>query len=96
VRLRKVRRAVAGRLALWTVGYGAVQAAAPALVRRSLDGLATEVPAARLWSLLLLLAQDGPGAANNRGKLTALQLEAPLAEGCDCAFAGRAGAAGCP
>ena len=40
-------------LALWTIGYGAVQALAPALVRRSDDGLSTEVPAARLWSALL-------------------------------------------
>ncbi len=46
---------VGGFLALWTIGYGLVQAAAPALVRRSTDGLATEVPAARLWSLLLAL-----------------------------------------
>ncbi|MBR0671587.1 organoarsenical effux MFS transporter ArsJ [Roseomonas soli] len=44
---------VGGFLALWTIGYGVVQAAAPALVRRSSDGLSTEVPAARLWSLLL-------------------------------------------
>jgi predicted MFS family arabinose efflux permease len=42
-------------LALWTIGYGVVQAAAPALVRRSADGLTAEVPAARLWSLLLAL-----------------------------------------
>ena len=40
-------------LALWTIGYGAVQAAAPAIVRRSDDGLRTEVPAARTWSALL-------------------------------------------
>jgi predicted MFS family arabinose efflux permease len=40
-------------LALWTIGYGAVQAAAPAVVRRSTDGLSTEVPAARTWSALL-------------------------------------------
>ena len=40
-------------LALWTIGYGAVQAFAPALVRRSDDGLSTEVPAASLWSALL-------------------------------------------
>ena len=40
-------------LALWTIGYGAVQAAAPAIVRRSVDGLSTEVPAARTWSALL-------------------------------------------
>jgi predicted MFS family arabinose efflux permease len=42
-------------LALWTIGYGVVQAAAPALVRRSADGLSAEVPAARMWSLLLAL-----------------------------------------
>jgi MFS family permease len=40
-------------LALWTIGYGAVQAAAPQLVKRSADGLAHEVPAARHWSLAL-------------------------------------------
>jgi predicted MFS family arabinose efflux permease len=44
---------VGGFLAFWTIGYGVVQAAAPALVRRSADGLSAEVPAARLWSLLL-------------------------------------------
>ena len=42
-------------LALWTIGYGAVQAFAPALVRRSDDGLSTEVPAARRWSAVLAL-----------------------------------------
>jgi MFS family permease len=42
-------------LALWTIGYGAVQALAPAIVRRSDDGLSSEVPAARLWSALLAL-----------------------------------------
>ncbi|MBX9701360.1 MAG: MFS transporter, partial [Acetobacteraceae bacterium] len=47
--------AVGAVVALWTIGYGAVQAAAPALVRRSADGLSAEVPAARLWSLLLVL-----------------------------------------
>jgi MFS family permease len=46
---------VGGFLALWTIGYGAVQALAPALVRRSDDGLSTEVPAARRWSGLLAL-----------------------------------------
>ncbi len=46
---------VGGFLALWTIGYGVVQAAAPALVRRSADGLSTEVPAARLWSFLLAM-----------------------------------------
>jgi MFS family permease len=46
---------VGGFLALWTIGYGAVQALAPAFVRRSDDGLTAEVPAARLWSALLAL-----------------------------------------
>jgi MFS family permease len=38
---------VGGFLALWTIGYGVVQAAAPMAVRRSADGLSAEVPAAR-------------------------------------------------
>jgi predicted MFS family arabinose efflux permease len=40
-------------LALWTIGYGAMQAAAPAVVRRSADGLSREVPAARAWAVAL-------------------------------------------
>jgi predicted MFS family arabinose efflux permease len=46
---------VGGFLALWTIGYGLVQAIAPSLVKRSSDGLSTELPAARLWSGLLAL-----------------------------------------
>ena len=42
-------------LALWVIGYGAVQALAPRLVRRSSDGLATEVPAQRRWAFVLAL-----------------------------------------
>jgi predicted MFS family arabinose efflux permease len=42
-------------LALWTIAYGLVQASAPAVVRRSPDGLTTEVEAARWWSLGLAL-----------------------------------------
>ncbi|MCQ4160521.1 organoarsenical effux MFS transporter ArsJ [Roseomonas sp. GC11] len=45
---------VGGFLAVWTIGYGVVQAAAPAFVRRSADGLSAEVPAARAWSLALI------------------------------------------
>ncbi len=40
-------------LAAWTVGYGLVQALAPRWVKRSADGLSTEVPAARTWSAAL-------------------------------------------
>ncbi len=45
---------VAGFLAVWTIGYGLVQALAPRLVRRSPDGLSREVPEARLWSATLV------------------------------------------
>jgi predicted MFS family arabinose efflux permease len=38
-------------LAIWTIGYGVIQAAAPAVIRKSPDGLSSEVPAARFWSL---------------------------------------------
>jgi predicted MFS family arabinose efflux permease len=44
---------VGGFMALWTIFYGLIQASAPAIVRRSADGLTREVPAARLWSALL-------------------------------------------
>ena len=44
---------VGGFLAAWTIGYGAVQALAPAIVKRSVDGLSREVPAARAWSAAL-------------------------------------------
>ncbi|WPB87402.1 organoarsenical effux MFS transporter ArsJ [Sediminicoccus rosea] len=50
---------VGGFLALWTIGYGVIQAATPALVRRSADGLSAEVPAARAWSLALALIPAG-------------------------------------
>ena len=53
---------VGGFLAAWTIGYGLVQALAPALVRRSEDGLSTEVPAARRWSALLTLVPIGLAA----------------------------------
>ncbi|MEN3951846.1 organoarsenical effux MFS transporter ArsJ [Iodidimonas sp. SYSU 1G8] len=46
---------VGGFLAVWTIVYGLVQAAAPVVVRRSADGLSREVPAARWWSLALAL-----------------------------------------
>jgi MFS family permease len=46
---------VGGFLAVWTIGYGLVQALAPQLVRRSHDGLSHEVPAARAWSAALAL-----------------------------------------
>jgi predicted MFS family arabinose efflux permease len=44
---------VAGFLAVWTIGYGAVQALAPMMVARSRDGLKREVPAAKSWGAIL-------------------------------------------
>jgi predicted MFS family arabinose efflux permease len=46
---------VGGFLAIWTIGYGVIQAAAPALVPKSTDGLSAEVPAAQGWSFGLAL-----------------------------------------
>ncbi len=41
-------------LAAWTIGYGGMQAVAPALVARSDDGLSREVPNSRLWAGMLV------------------------------------------
>ncbi len=49
-------------LAAWTIGYGVVQAAAPAFVSRSTDGLSREVPSARAWSLVLVAIPLGLAA----------------------------------
>ncbi len=46
---------VGGFVAAWTIGYGLVQALAPQIVKRSVDGLTREVPAARGWSAALAL-----------------------------------------
>ncbi len=61
--------AVAGFLASWTIGYGGVQALAPALVRRSADGLTTEVPAARIWGAALAAIPVGLATALSLGDL---------------------------
>lgn len=42
-------------LALWTIAYGVVQGLAPQIVKRSSNGLQTEVPAAQYWSAILML-----------------------------------------
>jgi predicted MFS family arabinose efflux permease len=44
---------VASFLAAWTIAYGVVQAMTPAMVRRSRDGLSTEIPAALRWGMIL-------------------------------------------
>lgn len=42
-------------LALWVIGYGLVQAAAPRFIESSTGGLESEVKAQRFWSLMLAL-----------------------------------------
>ena len=54
---------VGGFVAAWTIGYGLVQALAPQIVRRSVDGLTREVPAARGWSAVLALVPIALAAA---------------------------------
>jgi len=45
--------AVGGFLAACTIAYGGIQAIAPTMVTRSADGLSREVPAARVWAMIL-------------------------------------------
>ena len=63
---------VGGFLAAWTIAYGLVQALAPQIVKRSTDGLSSEVPAARRWSAMLAVVPAGLAAA--------VALEAPALE----------------
>jgi len=56
-------------LAAWTIAYGVVQAAAPRLVARSADGLSREVPAARTWSLVLVVIPIGLALALRLGQV---------------------------
>lgn len=46
---------VSAFVAGWTIAYGGIQAAAPALTARSADGLSREIPAARWWALALAM-----------------------------------------
>lgn len=50
-------------LAAWVIGYGVVQASAPGFVARSPDGVSSEVKAARIWALVLMLIPIGLAVA---------------------------------
>ena len=50
---------VGGFLALWVIGYGFVQAAAPGLLRRSHHGSGPGGDTARLWAFILLIFPAG-------------------------------------
>lgn len=54
-------------LASWVIGYGFVQAAAPAVVSRSPDGRSAETRAARAWALVLSAVPLGIVAALQAG-----------------------------
>jgi predicted MFS family arabinose efflux permease len=69
---------VGGFLALWVIGYGAVQACAPRLLRRGLAGDAPGPGAARLWAFLLALLPALIAAGLERGLSPAVVLIAGL------------------
>jgi predicted MFS family arabinose efflux permease len=58
---------VGGFLALWVIGYGVVQAAAPRLIRRSHRGLGPGGGTARLWALILAAVPSGIALALMNG-----------------------------
>ncbi len=66
-------------MAAWVIGYGFVQAIAPKLTSRSLDGLSTEVRAARVWLVMLALTVVVIIAALRVGVDPAIALIAGLA-----------------
>jgi predicted MFS family arabinose efflux permease len=59
--------AVGGFLALWVIGYGFVQASAPALVRRSRHGHGPGGGTARVWAVVLALVPAGIALALGQG-----------------------------
>ena len=59
--------AVGGFLALWVIGYGGVQAAAPRLLRYSRHGEGPSGGTARLWALALALFPAGIALALSAG-----------------------------
>ena len=59
--------AVGGFLALWVIGYGFVQASAPALVRRSPHGHGPGGGTARVWAVVLALVPAGIALALGQG-----------------------------
>ncbi|HYD31664.1 MAG TPA: organoarsenical effux MFS transporter ArsJ [Azospirillaceae bacterium] len=69
---------VGGFLAAWVIGYGIVQAAAPAVVKRSTDGVSSEVRAARGWALALALLPAAIALALASGLDPALSVMAGL------------------
>ena len=58
---------VGGFLALWVIGYGVVQAAAPRLIRRSHHGRGPGGGSARLWAFVLALVPAGIATALQQG-----------------------------
>lgn len=58
---------VGGFLAAWVIGYGMVQAIAPGVVRRSVDGQSSETRAAQLCAFLLAAVPIGIAVAVEAG-----------------------------
>jgi len=71
--------AVGAWLAGWTICYGLAQAAAPAAIPRSADGLSREVPAARLLAAALAVVPAAMAAGTTASTMPASHV--PLASG---------------
>ncbi|MBF0588953.1 MAG: organoarsenical effux MFS transporter ArsJ [Magnetococcales bacterium] len=65
---------VGGFLALWVIGYGFVQAAAPGLLRNRQEKRGPDGPTARLWAFILALFPAGIALALSRGWDPALSM----------------------
>ncbi|KAA6184541.1 organoarsenical effux MFS transporter ArsJ [Thiohalocapsa marina] len=64
---------VGGFLALWVIGYGVVQASAPALLRRGRHGAGPGGSTARVWALVLALIPAGIALGMTHGPALAAQ-----------------------
>lgn len=70
--------AIGAWLAVWTIGYGAAQGAAPSLLPRSADGLTREVPAAKRLAATIVAVPAAMAAAIAAGAPTDTVLAAGL------------------
>ncbi len=70
---------VGGFLAAWVIGYGMVQAVAPGVVKRSVDGRSAETRAAQLYAFLLTAVPVGIALAIEAGIDPAVTIVAGLA-----------------
>jgi len=71
---------VGGFLALWVIGYGVVQAAAPGLLRRGRHGAGPSGGTARAWALVLALIPAGIALGMTHGPARVPELATALTD----------------